>query len=305
MLLKLSSLHPIVRTARTGSLLLATLAGVASTARAGVEYKSPAKDGKDKEVIQQAPPAEPKFYVSVSGGGEFDIHATKFISNGNAIFNGTPYVAGFAGNLSSAKIQSRDFTSTHDFVTNARADVGYQVLPYLSLFGGFTYSHANGHERRVGFVNDNVGVISGVAQKYDLYASVGDYQAYAGRGGFKLTLPRTILDFIHAPKAITPYFTGSVGGKYVESQEVSFYSGTRPRFVDTGYGTLYGNSWVLTAEAAFGYELKLTRNASVVLESGYGYDSKLERGNLPGVAGVNDGGSRLYSTVSLGGKVKF
>ena len=91
----------------------------------------------------------------------------------------------------------------------------------------------------------------------------------------------------------------------VESQDVRFYSGTRPTFVDTGFETLYGNSWVFTTEAEFGYELKLTRNASVVFESGYGYDSKLERGSLSGVTGADRGGERLYSTVSLGGKIKF
>lgn len=300
MLLKSSSLHSITRSVLHGSLLLATAAGLSATARAGVEYAESKDKSKDKNIIEQAPPAEPKFYVDVSGGAEFDVHATRFISNGNAIFNGAAY-NGFGGNLYSAKIQTRDFTSTHDLVTNARAEVGYHVLPYLALFGGFTYSHANGHERRVGFVNDDIVTL----EKHDLYASVGDYQAYSGRAGFKLTLPRTILDFIHAPKAITPYFMGSVGGKYIESQEVSFYSGTRTRFVDTAYDTLYGNTWVLTAEAAFGYELKLTRNASIVLENGYGYDTKPDNKSLPGISGVNNGGDRLYSTVSLGAKVKF
>ena len=185
-------------------------------------------------------------------------------------------------------------------------NLGYKVLPYLSLFVGFTYDHANGHERRLGSVTDFDGtVLNNLGARYDLYASVGDYQAYAGRGGFKLSLPRTILDFIHAPKAISPYFTASAGGKYLESQEVRFYSGTRPTILDTGYGTLYGNSWVFTTEAEFGYELKLTRNASVVFESGYGYDTKPQSGTLPGVSGTNKGGDRLYSTVSLGARIKF
>lgn len=297
--LKTSLTHSL----RTGTLLLVASLGMNLAAQAGEQdaRTSSSKDSKDKNVIQQAPPAEPKFYVELLGGAEFDIHATKFLSNGSTVFTG----AG-GGPLIANKIQSRDFSSTHDPVVNARLNLGYKVLPYLSLFAGFTYSHSNGHERRVGSVTDfDATVIANPGARYDLYARLGDYQAYAGRGGFKLTLPRTILDFIHAPQAITPYFTASAGGKYIESQEISFYSGTRPTVVDTGYGTLYGNSWVFTSEAEFGYELKLTRNASVVFESGYGYDTKPQGGSLPGVNGVDRGGNRLYSTVSLGAKIKF
>ena len=302
MLLK-SALKPsLIRGLRTGSLLLAASVGMTFAAQAGDgdsrTYSS--KDAKEKNVIQQPPPKEPKFYVDLTGVGEFDIHATKFISNGNATFTGA------GGGPLVARIQSRDFQSTHDPVAGARLNLGYKVLPYLSLFVGFTYDHSNGHERRLGSVTDFDGtVINNLGARYDLYASVGDYQAYAGRGGFKLTLPRTILDFIHAPRALTPYFTASAGGKYLESQEVRFYSGTRPTVLDTGYGTLYGNSWVFTTEAEFGYELKLTRNASVILESGYGYDTKPQSGSLPGVNGANKGGDRLYSTVSLGARIKF
>ncbi len=303
-MLRKTALTPtFVRSLRAGSLLLAASLGMTLAAQAGEADSRTAssKDSKDKNVIQQPPPAAPKFYVEVLGGAEFDIHATKFISNGSTVFTG----AG-GGALAAPKIQSRDFSSTHDPVTNARLNLGYKILPYLSLFTGFTYSHANGHERRVGSVTDFDGAVLGnVGARYDLYASLGDYQAYSGRGGFKLTLPRTILDFIHAPKALTPYLTASAGGKYIESQELRFYSGTRPTIVDTGYGTLYGNSWVFTTEAEFGYELKLTRNASVVLESGYGYDTKPKGGSLPGVNGVDRGGDRLYSTVSLGAKIKF
>lgn len=290
----------LIHSFRTGSLLLVVTLGMTLAARAGDETRTYSnKDAKDKNVIQQPPPAESKFYVDLTGGAEFDIHATKFLSNGNSIFNGgaTPYPA---------KINSKDFSSTHDPVVDARLNLGYKVLPYLSLFAGFTYSHGNGHDRRVGTVTDARGTAFGVVGgQYDLYASVGDYQAYSGRGGIKLTLPRTILDFIHAPKAISPYFSASAGGKYIESQEARFYSGTRPEFVSTSYDTLYGNSWVFTSEAEFGYELKLTRNASVILESGYGYDTKPQGGSLRNVNGVDRGGDRLYSTVSLGARVKF
>ena len=298
MLSKFHPFHSILRPMQFGSLLVAAALGASAAAHAGDETTTTrsSRDGKDKNVIQQAPPKEPKFYVDILGGAEFDYHATKFINDGTANF----------GNGINAKIQSRDFSSTHDPVIDARANVGYQVLPYLAVFGGFTYSHANGHERRVGYVTDDFGLGGLTPGKYDLYASVGDYQAYAGRGGFKLSLPRTVLDFIHAPKFISPYFSASAGGKYIESQEVSFYSGTRPRFVDTAYGTLYDNSWVLTAEGDFGYELKFSRNFSVIIEDGEGYETKPTHSSLgSNVSRINADGDRFFSTVSVGGRLKF
>lgn len=298
--------HSILRSIQVGSLLVAATLGLSLVAHAGDETVTRSgKESKDKNVIEQAPPKEPKFYLTLSGGAEFDIHATKFISDGNAVFGGTPYIPAVAGNAYAAHIHSADFSSTHDPVTNVRTEIGYQILPYLSVFGGFTYSHANGHERRVGYVTDDGSAFGIAGNRYDLYAALGHYQAYAGRGGIKLNTPRYLIDLLHLPKALSSYATLSVGGKYLESQQVSFYSGTQPRFVDTAYGTLYGNSWVLTVEGALGYELKLTRNLSVVLESGYGYDTTPERGHLSGVTGTNAGGDRFYSSVSLGGKVRF
>ena len=302
MLSKLNPFHSILRPIQVGSLLVAATLGVSIAAHAGDETTTtPSKDGKEtnKNVIQQAPPAAPKFYVDLLGEAEFDYHATKFLNDGTANF-------GTAAAPFDAKIHSRDFSSTHDPVTNARLNAGYQILPYLAVFGGFTYSHANGHENRVGYVTDDSGAAGLAPGKYDLYASVGDYQAYAGRGGFKLSLPRTLLDIIHAPKFIEPYFSASAGGKYIESQQISFYSGTRERFVDTAYGTLFDNSWVLTAEGDFGYELKFSRNFSVILEDGYGYETKPSHGSIgSNVGDINKDGDRFFSSISLGGRIKF
>ena len=58
-----------------------------------------------------------------------------------------------------------------------------------------------------------------------------------------------------------------------------FFTAYQP-IVDTGRLQLYDSSWVFTAEAQLGYDLQLTRNISVILENGYGYDTAPERGNL-------------------------
>lgn len=302
MLIKSHPFQTLLRSIQTGTLVLAAVTGAAVAAHAGEEYSR--ASNKDKNVIQQAPPAEPKFYLTLSGGAQFDYHATKFISDGNAVFGGTPYIPKFAGREYSAHIHSADFSSTHDPVTNAVAEAGYQILPYLSVFGDFTYSHANGHEKRIGYANDD-GSAFGTVQKYDLYAAMGHYQAYEGRGGLKLNTPRYLIDLLHLPKALSSYATISAGGKYIEAQQVSFYTGTQQRFVDTNYDTLYGNSWVFTVQGALGYELKFTRNFSAILESGYGYDTAPSRSHPAGTTGVSAGGDRFYNVVTLGGKVRF
>ena len=301
----LSTTVSTIRSIKTGSLVLATLLAASLPAVAG-DYTSTASS-KDKNPIVQPPPAEPRFYVDLMAGGEFDYHATKFISNGSAQF-GT-----FGVDNLPAKIESRDFTSTHDVASvNGRLQLGYKVLPYLSIFAGFTYTHSDGdNSRRLGYVTDASGAFGTAGGRYDLYAGITEYQAYSGMGGFKLGLPRTILDLIHAPKAIKPYLSVSAGGKYLDGQDIYLYSGASSgvgvgHVVNSGFLPLYDSGWVFTGEASLGYDVQLTRNFGIILENGYGYDTKPERGSLPGtIHGTNNSGDRFYSNVYLGGKVSF
>lgn len=246
-----------------------------------------------KEVIEK-PVTEPRFFVSLGGGGEFDIHATKFISNGGGDLGGLGLPA---------KVQSRDFTSVHDPVINGELKVGYKVTPLFAVYAGFTYSHADGDSHGAGGISDPAGLFGPAGGRYELDLKVSEYQAYTGRAGFTLTIPRIVLNLIHAPASITSFISASAGGKYVEESHARVTAGN---FLNQDIG-LYDDSWVFTANATLGYNWQVSRNFSVIFESGYGYDTKPERsGNrLNGISGVNDGGSRLYSTVSLGGKVTF
>ena len=173
----------------------------------------------------------------------------------------------------------------------------------LTVFTGFTYSHAQGDSHGDGRVSDPDGAFGPVGGVYELNVKVSEYEAYAGRAGVKLTLPRTLLNFIHAPQFIKPYFSASAGGKYIKGSHADFTAGN---FLNQNVN-LYEHSFVFTGEANLGYEFELSRQFSVVLESGYGYDTKPDRGDerLGSFSGLNGGGDRLYSTVSLGGKVKF
>lgn len=249
-----------------------------------------------KEVIEK-PMADPRFFVSLEAGGEFDIHATKFVSNGGGDL-------GVAGAFSlPTKVQSRDFNAVHDPVINGSLKAGYKVTPLFSVYAGFTYSHADGDSHGAGSISDPGGFFGPAGGVYELNLKVNQYQAYTGRAGFTLTIPRYVLNLIHAPASITSFVSASAGGKYVEESHARLTAGN---FLDQEVG-LYDDSWVFTANATLGYNWQVSRCFSVIFESGYGYDTKPERSGsrLSGVSGVNDGGDRLYSTVSLGGKVTF
>ena len=295
----------ILRVLKPGTLVLAALLGTSLCAQAGTEMTD-TKESKDKNVIQQPPPAEPKFYFDLSAGGDFDIHSTKFLNDSGATF--ISQVPGSGGIAIPGRIQTRDFTTTHDVATiNGRAELGYKVLPYLSVFIGGEYSHSDGQStRRVGRVYDTTGVYAGngVPAEYNLYGSFGQYQSYSGIGGFKVNTPRTILDFLHIPKFVSPYFTVSGGGKYLDAQTADFFA-KDGNLVSTGKETLFQSGWVGTVDAELGYNLKLTRNFDVTIESGYGYDSKPEHEAQPFIGHANRDGDRLYSTVYLGGKFLF
>ena len=313
-------LLPSIRSLKSGSLLLATLAAAALPAFAGDTTVS--TSSKDKNPVIEKPATEPRFFVNLMAGGEFDSAVTSFISNGFGSLpatGGRGIVPGLPGARAAGapprpppppppplglNVQARDFSEAHDpAVINGRLELGYKVKPYLSLFVGFTYSHAGGDSRAdVGFVQDNFGAF-GAPRNYALYAGVGQYQAFAGRAGFKITTPRTLLNLLHIPQAIKPYASFSAGGKHLDEQDIRFFTDDHA-IVNTGRYKLYDESWVFSVEGNLGYDLQLTRNIDVILESGYGYDTAPDAGNLP-IAGGNRVGSRVYSTVSLGAKLTF
>ncbi len=298
----LRSNHSLIHSLKFSTLLLAATAATALCAYAGTDETS---NDKQKNVIEK-PVQAPKFYVEVGAAGEFDYHATKFISNGSADF-------GVVGAYSlPAKIESRDFSSTHDVATiDGRFNFGYIVNPFVTVYAGFIYSHADGdNSRRLGLVTDTSGAFGAVGGRYDLYGDVGQYQAYTGVLGTHLTLPRTILDAIHAPQFIKPFFNLEVGGKYVEQQHVRFYSGG-VNAVDTTIN-LYGDSAVFTVRGGFGYELKLARYFSINIDTDYGFDTKPGRGdrtlngpNNTGFNGINNSGDRFYESVGVSAVFKF
>lgn len=282
------------------------LACAAATAHAGDDYK--------KEIIP--PPPEPRFYFTLGGGGEFDIHSSKFVSNGNGFFF-NPFFApdpAFIGPVPYlVKVTSASFSYSHAPAVAARAELGYHVNPAFSVFVGFTYDHANGYFFHCGQVRPPWTANPFVLRKicpvpivYDLNCNMGDYNGYAGRAGFKLDIPPAYLAFINIPPVIKPYFTFSAGGKYVQNTNARFYASTIPVGARV---RLYDDSWVFTTDGQLGCEYLLSPTSSVGLESGIGYDTRLSRPHdatpVPFITGVNRGGSRLYIPVTLYGKLRF
>ncbi len=289
---------------KLSSLLVLSTLCLAAAAHAGDDYSArSSKDSKDSKAVIQKPEPETRFFLSLSAGGNFDeYHVTRFLTNGG----GNVIVPTFTGAAYAlpVKVQVRDFNSLHDPASiTGNLDAGYRLNDVVSVFVGFTYDHADGGKHSAGRVTDSAGAFGAVGGVYRLEADVNDYEAYAGRLGVKVQTPRTLLDLVHIPRAIKPYFVASVGGKYLEEQHADFTAGP---FLNQRAG-LYDSGWVLTSQAALGYQIDVARNVNVFFESGYGYDSKPDRPGaaLNGVTGVNEGGDRFYETVKLGASIKF
>jgi hypothetical protein len=285
------------------TLAVSTLLGTCALSglHAGTEYVS----SKDKNPVAPVPPpAFPRFYLSIGGGGDVDYKSTKFISNGGGTLLGLP-----------ADINARYYPKVHDATLRGEFTLGYNVNEMFSVFGRFEYNHAFTSRENIGNVRD-VNNLFGAdpTAHYDVNADLSDYEAYAGKGGVRVALPIRQIPFIK------PYFSAAVGGKYVEATSANFTinSDNNNTVANLGEARLYRGSWVFSSDARLGVECEITRNIALNVEGGIGYDTKLTRarqhsGGNPrrptvqdlGGTGVSQGGDRLYSPLTASVKVSF
>lgn len=209
-----------------------------------------------------------------------------------------------------------DFSSVYDVAFATRAELGYYITPCFALFAGFTYNHSDASE--VTFDDDVT-----ITDPVHVRMAIGEYTAYAGRGGFKLYTPESWTDWTGLP--FRSYVTYSAGGKYVEGIGVGLHFIEPQETIDYSYNyDLYKDSWVFTTDMQLGIEYKLGCCTSIGFEAGVGYDSKLGRrherevttntdGNETNLVVTTDddrdrdedGADRLYIPLTLFAKVRF
>lgn len=271
------------------ALLSVTLLG--SSAFAGPEDSKDAK----KQVIEQ-PDTAPRFYLSLGGSTDFDIHAVYQTVDAVGTINGLP-----------ASIESRTFGATHDQPFGVHLELGYVINPHWELFGTVYYNGAGGDETRVGRVADPAGLIGPAGGRYDLDAEFGDYHSVGIQLGARyFFLPKTA--------RLRPYVSLSVGGRYIDSQDITFK--VAGASVSSSF---YDDSFSLSTSALSGIEFAVSERFSVGVESGISYHfeqterderltpaaGKFAGGALNGLQNANDDGDRLYIPVAVYGKFRF
>lgn len=272
------------------ALLSVTLLG--SSAFAGPEDSKDAK----KQVMEQ-PDTAPKFYLSLGGNTDFDLHAVYYTTDAVGSAFGLP-----------ATVEARSFGATHDQPYSVHAEFGYVASPHWEIFGTVYYDGADGNDERVGTVSDPTGAIGAVGAKHALNAEFDDYHSIGIELGARyFFLPKTA--------RLRPFISVSAGGRYIDSQDITFSVAG----VGSTTASFYDDSFSLSASFLAGVEFAITDRFSVGVQSGISYqfeqterDEKLTpnsaqftTGGIAGLQGANDDGDRLYIPVAVYGKFRF
>jgi hypothetical protein len=249
-------------------------------------------DPKDsKQVVQPKPTvSEARFYARLGIGGDVDLNATKFLSNGGGTLLGDP-----------VRFDARYFPKIHDETHRAELEAGYWITPAVAIFGRFDYTHAYTSREPIGYVQNLSGQF-GAANVLPVSVDLSDYESYAGSIGVKVKLP------VKLP--VQPYISTSVGAKYVEPTFADFTVGNGVNLTPLGRVNLYDSSWTFTADLRIGFDFEVARNFSLGIEGGLAYDAKLDRSSrggsiLNGTTGINDGGNRLYVPLTAHARFRF
>lgn len=259
---------------------------VLSTAYAGETDNS--QDTKD--VVPSKPTvSEQRFYARLGIGGDVDLYATKFLSNGGGTLLGDP-----------ARFDARYFPKVHDETHRAELEAGYWITPAVAIFGRFDYTHAYTSREPIGYV-ENLSGQFGAPAVLPVSVDLSDYEAYAGSIGVKLKLPTKL--------PVKPYLSTSIGAKYIEPTYADFNVGSGANLTSLGRVHLYDTSWAFTTDVRLGFDYQVSRNFALGLEAGIAYDAKLDRGSgdtsLDGTTGINDGGNRLYIPLTAHARFQF
>lgn len=184
-----------------------------------------------------------------------------------------------------ARIGSRTWNSTHDYVLGVEGEVTYGLSKMSELALTLGYTRAEGETLGVG---ELVGV--------PLRAKFDDYEAWTARLSYR--------QYFQVSPGFFPYVGVSAGVRRVGSMDATFASGgfaqlTLPAEIGSEF---YKSSWVPSGGLTFGWR---SPYAGVVLglETGIFYDGQLRDDDSTlaalGLNSINDEGGRWYIPVKL------
>ena len=262
----------------TSGFIISTFAGPASIP----DYS------KDKNPVVQQTVCDPKWYISIGGGTDFDYQATDFFNSARSLVFGGAVLL---------DINSHTYDSVYN--TNfyrIQGEVGYVLTNHIEVFGLFKYSHADSEVTS----GSTATVVGGPS--FVLTDHWGDYSAWGGELGLRYF-------FLPKEARFRPYVSISGGATAVDSIDLLVIDSTG----STAFkGALYDNSVVGTGALLIGLEVRVTCHFSVGADAGVRYESKLEGNDTDltaqgysAISNVNDAGDRLYCPLTVYAKFRF
>jgi hypothetical protein len=247
-------------------------AGIVPAMLAGPEPLADRSKDKEVQMEQQAPLCDPRWYISIGGGADFDLGSTKISHGFDAnVFADTP--ASFFTPFD-LHFRSHDWSDVYDNAWRIQGELGYVLSQHLEVFGRFKYEHADSAGRTSG---DHI-VVGGrngfrVFLDFPVSTEFSDYSSWGGELGFRFF-------FLPKESRLRPYVAFSGGASHVDSIDFAMFAdftgfGDGGPGFDFLRGSFFEDSWVGTASAVLGLEVALNCHWALGVEGGARYDSKL------------------------------
>jgi hypothetical protein len=241
----------------------------ATNAFAGPEQITTGKESKDVP-IEQAPACDPRWWVNVGGGAEWDIGSTDFSRDFHyTVFGFFPGIGPFSVSQRSPALQWDD---VYDTTWRLRSEFGYALTQHLDVLAAFNYAHADANDFQ-DWGTFSVTSFFGTATA-PLNVRFDDYDSIGGEIGFRYYI-------LSRQARFRPYVSFSGGASHVDNIDITAVvdeSGLGgPADLAFFHGPFFEGSWVGSGTATLGFEANLTCHWTIGVNGGAHYQTRLDQ----------------------------
>lgn len=236
---------------------------------AGPEPITSGKESKEVQ-MQQAEPCDPRWWISVGGGAEWDIGSTDFSRDFH--FTRIGFIPGGGPFSVSQRSPALEWDDVYDTTWHIRGELGYALTQHLDVFGAFNYAHADAND----FQNWGAFSVSTffVSASVPLRVRFDDYNSYGGELGFRYY-------FLSRQARFRPYVSLSGGASHVDNIDITAIADASsvggPADVPYFQGPFFESTWVGTGTALLGLEANLTCHWAIGVNGGAHYQTRLDQ----------------------------